>query len=441
MAVSLVKDDVGAAPPSGRTGARNPSRTISVRRSAVAALVAAAALGTLSARAAADDRGDNPLQAATEAYHAAYPQLPAARARAAAAQSGARRAVYDAASQDAATFGGAWFDPLTGVVHLAATTAAATKRAVLFGRRHGIAVQGHQVSRSAAELEAHAAQLRAGKGEIGRAADGRIGIDVRTNQIVAAVPAARRGALGSAAAATGAVRLIDDPRLAVQPDAGCTSRAACDETIRAGAIIWRSDPSIPWCSVGFTARDASNQRYVLTAGHCTTGDGVTWGTGALQIGPMTASVDDGPTDASIIAVTNPWFAGHPGGEIYTEGDSLSMPVQGVAATPSDMVAGETVCLAANFSAPNGDIPCGVLATNSDAAVRGLARVEGVDACGGDSGGGWYGLSASGNRLAYGIHSRSDAGCHGDAGGSRSWFTAIANARDGFQRGLSVELRP
>ena len=327
-------------------------RTITVRRSAIAALATVAALGTLSARAVAGDRGGTSLQAAIEAYRAAYPQLPAARARAAAAQSGARRAVYDAASRDAATFGGAWFDPLTGVVHLAATTAAATKQAGVLGRRHGVVVEGHHVSRSAA--------------------DGRIGIDVKTNQVVAAVPAPRRGALGrSAAAAGGMVRLVEDPHRAVQLDAGCTSRAACDETIRAGAMIWRSDPSIPWCSVGFTARNASNQRYVFTAGHCTTGDGVTWGTGALPIGPMIASVDEGPIDASIIEVTNPWFAGHLGGEIYTEGDSFSMPVQGVAAAANVMVAGETVCLAANFSAPTGDNPCGVLATNSDAAVRGL----------------------------------------------------------------------
>jgi streptogrisin C len=435
MAVSLVKDDVCAVPATGRIQALPP-----LRRITVAALVAAAALGTLAPRAAAGTRGDTPLEAVTEAYRAAYPQLPTARARAAAARSAARRAVYDASSRDAATFGGAWFDPRTGVVHVAATTAAATKTAVVLGRRHGVPVEGHRVSRSAAQLEAQAAQLRAGRGEIGRAADGQIGVDVKTNQVVAAVPGGRREALSGSAAAGGAVRLIDDPHRAVQLDAGCTSRAACDETLRAGAIIWRGDPSIPWCAVGFTARDASNQRYVLTAGHCTTGDGVTWGTGALPIGPMIASVDEGAIDASIIEVTNPWFAGQPGGEIYTQGDSFSMPVQSVAGT-SDMVAGETVCLAANFSAPNGENLCGVLATTSDAAVRGLARVDGVDACGGDSGGGWYGVSSSGSRSAYGIHSRSDGGCHGEAGGSRSWFTAIARVKDGFQPGLNVELRP
>jgi streptogrisin C len=414
-------------------------RTTAGGRGAVVALTVAAALGPLAASAAAGDRGDNPVEAATAAYRAAYPQLPLARARAAAAQSAARRAVYDAASRTA-TFGGAWFDPLTGAVHLAATTAAATRQEAALGRRHGVTVKTQRVARSAAQLEARAAELRAGSGEIGRAAGGDVGVDVETNRVVAAVPAARRAALDGPAAADG-VKLIADPHLPVVPDAGCSSRAACDDTIRAGAIIWRGDPSVPWCSVAFTARDASNRRYVYTAGHCTTGNGVMWGTGAQEIGPMTASLDAGTVDASIIEVTNPWFADQPGGEIYTDGDSFSLPVQGVAPAASTMVAGEVVCLAANFSSPNGENPCGVLGTNSDAAVRGMARVDGVDACGGDSGGGWYGLSSSGARLAYGIHSRSDAGCHGDAGGNRSWFTSLADAKAGFQPGLDVELRP
>ena len=35
-------------------------------------------------------------------------------------------------------------------------------------------------------------------------------------------------------------------------------------------------------------------------------------------------------------------------------------------------------------------------------MRGFARVDGLDACGGDSGGGWYWLSGD-IRTAYGIH--------------------------------------
>jgi streptogrisin C len=70
----------------------------------------------------------------------------------------------------------------------------------------------------------------------------------------------------------------------------------------------------------------------------------------------------------------------------------------------------------------------VIGTNSDPNKRGLVRVNGFDACGGDSGGGWYWLTSSGNRIAYGLHSRSSTGCHGSEGGSKSWFTALPVAK-------------
>src|SRR3954447_17935246 len=79
--------------------------------------IAAASVGTATASAA--DTG-NGIEAGIAAYKAAYPKLSDAQARAAAAGAGARRAVYDAAAADGATFGGAWFDPATGMVHLAA---------------------------------------------------------------------------------------------------------------------------------------------------------------------------------------------------------------------------------------------------------------------------------------------------------------------------------
>jgi streptogrisin C len=417
-------------------------RTTTVRRLATAGIAAAAAFGTLSASAVANDLGNNPIEAGTDAYLAAYPQLSKGQARAAASKSDARRAVYDAAAADAATFGGAWFDPATDTVHIAATTDAATGEAAAVGRRNGLTVATHRVSRSAAALEAQAAELRAGKGEIGRAAQGKVGVDVKSNQVVAAVSASRRAALGQAAAADG-VKLVEDQNIPVEADAGCTSRAACDWTIRAGSIMWRTNTSTPWCSVGFTARNSSNQRFVYTAGHCSTGNNVTWGTGALSIGPMWSSLDSGAIDASIIRVTNSWFTGDLGGEIYISGAiSGTAPVKGVAPTVGYMVAGETICLSANFTQPTvSGNSCGILGTNSDASVRGMARVDGLDACGGDSGGGWYWLSSSGNRYAYGIHSRSDSGCHGSAGGNRSWYTAIANAKNGFQPSLNVEVRP
>ncbi|MGH2943874.1 MAG: hypothetical protein ACRDLN_13980 [Solirubrobacteraceae bacterium] len=274
-----------------------------------------------------------------------------------------------------------------------------------------------------------------------RPAAGQVGIDVKANEVVAAVPRSRRAVLEDSAAARD-VRLVADPGVGVESDAGCASRLACDETIRAGAVMWYGEPPLPWCSVGFTARDAAGQRFVYTAGHCNTGLGVGWGTGASAIGPMSASLDAGAIDAATIQVTNPSFAGAAGGEIYIEdGDARTVPVTGVATTLGDIVAGETVCLAANFAAPDGGNDCGVVATNSDATVRGMVRVDGVDTCGGDSGGGWYWLTSTGDRVAYGIHSRSDDGCHGDRGGSRSWFSAIPTVKSGFAPGLDVEVAP
>ena len=67
-------------------------------------------------------------------------------------------------------------------------------------------------------------------------------------------------------------------------------------------------------------------------------------------------------------------------------------------------------------------------------------VNGLDACGGDSGGGWYWSSSTSKRYAYGIHSASDTGCHGDAGGSHSWFTAMPTIKAHFSPGLTVETR-
>jgi streptogrisin C len=412
---------------------------LTVRALAVAG-IAAASVGTATASAA--DNGD-PVAAGIAAYKAAYPNLTDAQARAAATGADARRAVYDAASADSATFGGAWFDPTTGLVNLAATTDAGVKRAAALGKQYAVAVKPVKVKRSAAALEADAADLRAGKGELGKAAKGNVGVDVKTNEVVVAVPPDRKAALASSAAAGGA-KLVTASAPKIEEDAGCTSRAACDWTIRAGAIMWRgtTTSNTPWCSVGFTARNSSNQRFVLTAGHCTTGAGINWGTGAQNIGPMGTSVDSGVVDTSAISVTNSWFTGDTGGEIYIS-PTQSASVVGVAPSVSWEVAGETVCLSANFTQPDvAGNSCGILGTNSDAAVRGMARIDGLDGCGGDSGGGWYWLSSSGNRYAYGIHSRSDAGCHGDAGGTHSWYTPVASAKANANFStMNIETRP
>lgn len=395
------------------------------------AVAGVAMAGVGAAPAVAADNGNNAVEAGIAAYKAAYPQLSAAQARAAATGADARRAVYDAAAADAATFGGAWFEPTTGLVHVNTTTDAAAGRADAIGKQYAVAVKVHKVKRSAAQLEADAEKIRRGNDELGRAARENVGIDVVSNEVVVALPSDKKSALAATAAARGA-KVVTASSKAPQLDADCTARNTCDWTIRAGIVMWRGTTSsnTPWCSVGFTGRNSSGTRFVLTAGHCSTGAGVNWGTWNQNIGPMGTAVDSGVVDTARIQVTNSWFTGDSGGQIYVNpGISGCCDLKGVAPTVSYMVAGETVCLSANFTQPatNGN-SCGILGTNSDASVRGMARVDGLDACGGDSGGGWYWLSSSGNRYAYGIHSRSDSGCHGSAGGSRSWYTPVASAK-------------
>jgi streptogrisin C len=409
-----------------------------------AALLAATAATAITAGASGDPANDRgaPLAAAVRAYQTVYPRLPLAAARRAAAGQQARKSLYAALARDARSFGGAWFDPPRGVLHVAVTTSAASARVAALARRLHVQVAPQRVHRSFAELERQAAALRAGGGALGQAAHGQVGVDVQRNQVVVALPTSANGFAGLVAgAARAGVRLVADPSLRTQADAGCTSRAACDWTIRAGAMLWTGSAGNNVCLVGFTARDASNQRYVYTAGHCSGGNGITWGTGALAIGPMQAAVNFGSLDASIIRVTNPWFASDSGGEIYNEyAPGRSVAVNGVAPTLSYIWAGDTVCLAANYTSPNGPSYCGVVGTNSDAAVRGLVRVDGLDACPGDSGGGWYWLTSSSRRIAYGLHSRSDVGCHGDQGGSHSWFSALPTIKSNFTPTLNVETR-
>lgn len=405
---------------------------------AVAGMVVAALLPVTAAQAAAPpavDRGEA-VDAAAVAIQRSNPSMSLAAARVAAqGQDRRKEVVTELLKEDGAGFGGAWFDAPSGVLHVATTTATATTLAGRLAGKRDVKVATHSVGRSFEELQAQADALRAGQGALGKAAQGRVGIDVQSNQVTVALPAgARTGQVPDG------VKVIVDPQIRTEEDAGCTARNACDLTIRAGAMLWTGSAGNNVCSVGFTARNASNQRVVYTAGHCSGGAGVTWGTGALSIGPMGASQNAGAVDGAIINVTNSWFTGDTGGEIYFQGGTFSLPVKGVAPSLGFIVVGETVCLAANYTQPTGGNLCGTVGSTSDAAVRGMVRVDGLDACGGDSGGGWYWLPSSGNRYAYGIHSRSDAGCHGDQGGTRSWFSAVPTVKNAIAPSYNVELR-
>jgi streptogrisin C len=418
------------------------SRKAAATVAGLAAVALAATASNAMAETATDVRGGAP-EAAVSAYQSAFPKITLEAAQQAAAGQEDRKELYQllADKEGGKSFGGAWFDPMSGVLHVATTNAEAGDGSVRLGKELGVEVEPTAVEHSYGELEAKATELRARTDDFGRIAKAYLGIDVRRNALVLALTPSQVPFYEGAAKEAG-VEIVSRPALKVQQDAGCTSRAACDWTIRGGSMLWRTAPGNNVCSVGFTARTATNTRYTYTAGHCSNGNGVPWGTGGQNIGPMTSSRNIGPVDASIIRVTNPWFMFDSGGEMYNQfAPNKSVAVNAVAPTLSYIWSGDVVCLAANFTQPSGHSFCGVVGSNSDPSVRGMVRVDGFDACPGDSGGSWYWLTSTGRRIAYGLHSRSDTGCHGDQGGSHSWFSALPTIKSTYQPGLTVETRP
>jgi streptogrisin C len=414
---------------------------------ALAILAAAMIVGHTGSAAAAGPAANDSgpmLDAAAATYRSVYPQMSASAAARAAAQQQARKSLYDTLAADGGDrFGGAWFDAPSGVLHFATTTSQAAALVAARGRELDLRVETTIVPRSFTELERLADQLRAGSDPIATAANGQVGIDVKTNRVVAAVPAAQRAALVRAGVPAG-VTLIADPGAVGEPDA-CTSRALCDTTLRAGPQLWRTNVGSTVCSAGFTGRvTGTDARIAFTAGHCSNGF-ATWGTGANSIGQLWSSMDSGAIDAAYIPVLTAGYLDDipgqdRGGQIFRDplyGGTVN--VDGAAPTLSYIWVDDVVCLSANYTDVNGPNYCGVVTTNSDPTNRGLARVEGLDGCNGDSGGGWYWLAGS-TRTAFGLHSRSDDGCHGDAGGTGSWFSPVPTIKAGFAPGTDIELR-
>ena len=209
--------------------------------------------------------------------------------------------------------------------------------------RHQPARRGHAGARGAAA----SGGLSARKDTLGSYARSYGGIETANNRFVIAVTPAQRALVETLAADAG-VTLIDrrsTPK--TEYDAGCTSRAACDWTIRAGSMIWTPSAGNNNCSVGFTARNSANARYTYTAGHCSSG-ATLWGTGLQSIGTLSSARNSGPVDAAIIPVTNPWFKFDSGGEIYNE----FFPGRTVAVTPPSRTSRAPA--ASDCSLPNAD---------------------------------------------------------------------------------------
>lgn len=290
------------------------------------------------------------------------------------------------------------------------------------------------------ELDERAGALRDAGGELGKLGDERVGLDVWDNRVV--VQVAARNLAQAREQAPGNVRVEVAKKQAIEADA-CIDRNSCPDAVRAGSILWKGSVGNDWCSVGATAvSSTTDRRYLLTAGHCVGAMGEYWETANRYVGTRSASQNSGDVDVATIWVRYWPFSTQSNGEIWAQWQAdRAVDMDSVAPSQSWIWEGDTVCLAANYTDPDAvGNRCGVVGANSDASVRGMTRVDGIDACGGDSGGGWYWLTNSGSRYGCGVHSRSDEGCNGSKGGDRSWFTTLPRVKSWIPS-LSYETEP
>jgi streptogrisin C len=148
------------------------------------ALAGTASAGQVEAPAGTAAATDPAGERAAQAYKQNYPAISAAQARAAVAG----RPLYDAVSAHPAIFGGAWFDPPSGTVHIAVTARTAARTAAGLAARLGLRLRTHLVERNLAELEQLAERIRDGADDLALAAAGNVGIDVPTNRVLVSLP-------------------------------------------------------------------------------------------------------------------------------------------------------------------------------------------------------------------------------------------------------------
>lgn len=401
--------------------------TAAMTATRIALVASLAATGLAAAPSTAQARPHTAqFEAAVAAFRAAHPEVGATEAvRRIDGQADRARLLERLGRGFPGTFGGSWYDGDTGIQHLQATSPAAARAFTALAAQAGVAVEVHAARFSHRQLRHEFQLLNSGAHPVlGAAARNRTGIDVEANRVVVAVPeadvAAVRAELAAGAATTvDMVRVIASSGADAVEDA-CVDRRNCGVPMRSGIILWQGQYANAACSLGFTASASDGSHWAVTAGHCGAVNSL-WGHGQQAIGPMRQARNTGSVDVGRIRIDSAYWRQSTWGWFFNARDpNTPVPVDYAISAESTIQAGDTVCLSAWHSRIG--LACGTVAEVNDPDVRGMVRVRGFDACGGDSGGGWYWLSSTGARWAYGIHSRSSSGCHGSGG--NSWFSSL-----------------
>lgn len=377
------------------------------------------------------------------AYREAHPDVPLADLYARLRLLPARKQLLRRFIADHAdTFGGSWYDFRDGVWHLLSTTPATADTMAAQARAAGISARTRIVDYSGKALYARVERIHAGADPVS-AVSRAAGVDIQANRVV--VSAARER------------RTVHDPMVTYKdPVRGraadlaqaCTSRRTCGSPLRSGVVIWEGNESNPSCSLGWVARGSDGSRWMYTAGHCFKTANALWGHGVTTSagqdqpigtagkcwyywGSLSDPCSNGTgtaADFGRVQITNSyWLNGGFGWAFSGLSTSTSTGADEVdeALTSRLELEGagsDAVCLNGwhrNYPGTYGDVTmsqteathtygnsgaCGVVVATSSPDDGAMPVVGGIEACKGDSGGGWAMEISSTMRVAVGIHS-------------------------------------
>lgn len=334
------------------------------------------------------------------------------------------------------SFGGSWFDALTGLLHLATTDDALTGKYAELAEEFGVDAVAHLVAFSAEELRAVSANVNSGLdpllGLLGR---DQASVDFEENAVLVTVTSAAYETLGglSFRGSHPSVVLVPGSPVVAYEEV-CTSRRACGAPLRGGVVIHKVASSAN-CSLAYTASTSDGSRWAYTAGHCGTQLNYKWRHGDQIIGPVRETFDDAEVDVARIRIDNGYWLGSGGGYLYDQNNPNTPARLTLSITNRTTIeVDEVVCLNAQYSNPG--YHCGVI--TAAYGPRNMPSVD-FDACPGDSGGAWIFRPPGGtSQWAYGVHHGGTLTCHELFG--YSIFTTVPDINIVFPT-IRIEVRP
>lgn len=330
------------------------------------------------------------------------------------------------------TFGGVWFEPPTGQLHVGVLSESSRGDAEALAARAGVAglVVETPVSSTWAELEAAQARWAERLADLFDREEVETSLRAQYNTLEvgvgALVPDSRRAALELAASADEANVLIRPSQakyFRAVDQARCAGfligKAYCNPTIVAGQTIVHENETGSPCTAGpaVLSKDASTallatERRILTAGHCIDPTGKKkWFAynkvpEKLEVGFASKYVNNHAADIGLIQLNagGSWRqAGfipvNPAIALWNEAETNPIPVVG----EQEPIEGAETCISGQTS---GKLCGKIVATNKTLKTRsGMAEVN-VVTQGGDSGAPWYSRSyaESSAGLVEGVHS-------------------------------------